>query len=233
MKSYQTLIYGVRPSGNLAECALRRTVELTKEEFPLAYRPITFDTYMDDCASGTENAESSRRVMDQIQLSGAKGGFSFKGCSFSGAPPPANMSQDGESVSVLGMKWFPKGDFLKLNIGELNLAKKRRGRKSSSSKGILPEKLSLTNCVGRAGEIFDPMGLAAPIVAGIKLDISSLHKQCSGWEDPIPSELKEIWVANFQLIDDLAEVVFNRAVVPVDAQSLEMETIDMGDGGEN
>ena len=232
-KVIKTLIYGVRPSGNLAECALRRTVELTKEEFPLAYRPITFDTYMDDCASGTENAESSRRVMDQIQLSGAKGGFSFKGCSFSGAPPPANMSQDGESVSVLGMKWFPKGDFLKLNIGELNLAKKRRGRKSSSSKGILPEKLSLTNCVGRAGEIFDPMGLAAPIVAGIKLDISSLHKQCSGWEDPIPSELKEIWVANFQLIDDLAEVVFNRAVVPVDAQSLEMETIDMGDGGEN
>ena len=53
------------------------------------------------------------------------------------------------------------------------------------------------------------MGLAAPIVAGIKLDISSLHKQCSGWEDPIPSELKEIRVANFQLIDDLAEVVFN------------------------
>ena len=128
-KVIKTLIYGVRPSGNLAECALRRTVELTKEEFPLAYRPITFDTYMDDCASGTENAESSRRVMDQIQLSGAKGGFSFKGCSFSGAPPPANMSQDGESVSVLGMKWFPKGDFLKLNIGELNLAKKRRSRK--------------------------------------------------------------------------------------------------------
>ena len=232
-KVIKTLIYGVRPSGNLAECALRRTVELTKEEFPLAYRPITFDTYMDDCASGTENEESSRRVMDQIQLSGAKGGFSFKGCSFSGSLPPANMSQDGESVSVLGYKWFPKGDFLKLNIGELNLAKKRRGRKSSSGNGILPEKLTLTNCVGRAGEIFDPMGLAAPIVAGLKVDISTLHKQCIGWGDPIPSEMKEIWVANFQLIEDLADVVFNRAVVPSDAQSLEMETIDMGDGGEN
>ena len=35
-KVIKTLIYGVRPSGNMAECGLRRTVELCKNEFPLA-----------------------------------------------------------------------------------------------------------------------------------------------------------------------------------------------------
>ena len=142
----------------------------------MAYRPIIFETYTDNCASRTESEEGSW-AMDQIQLSGDKGGFSFKGCSFSGSTPPENMSQDGESVSVLGYKLFPEGDFLKLNIGERNLAKKCRGRKSSSGNGIMPEKLTLTNCVGRAREIFYPMGLAAPIVAGIKVDINTLHKQ--------------------------------------------------------
>ena len=51
----KTLIYGVRSSGALAECGLRKTVELAREEYPLAFSPITHDTYMDDCGSGTNS----------------------------------------------------------------------------------------------------------------------------------------------------------------------------------
>ena len=179
-KVIKTLIYGVRPSGSLAECALRRTFELCRDQYPLGYRPIMFDTYMDDCASGTEGPEATRKVIDQLQIAGSKGGFTFKGFSTSGSLPPGHLSHDGISVLVLGMRWFPEGDFLKLNIGDLNLTKKKRGRKLPTAQGIMPEVLTLTNCVGRSGEIFDPLGLAAPIVAGIKLDISTLHKRCVG-----------------------------------------------------
>ena len=152
---------------------------------------------MDDCASGTESAESSNKVMDQIQVTVAKGGFSLKGFTTSGSPPPKDLTQDGESVSVLGLKWFPEGDFFKFNIGELNFSRKRRGRKVIDDSGKIPDILTLTNCVSRASEIFDPLGRAAPIVGGLKLDISTLHKQCVGWDDPIPSELKELWISNF------------------------------------
>ena len=41
----------------------------------------------------------------------------------SGEDPPEHLSLDGESVMVAGMKWFPKGDFLKLDIKELNFSK--------------------------------------------------------------------------------------------------------------
>ena len=37
IKVIKTNIYGIRSSGNLAECALRRTAELTKSEYPLAH----------------------------------------------------------------------------------------------------------------------------------------------------------------------------------------------------
>ena len=232
-KVIKTIIYGVRPSGQLAQCGLRRTAELCREEFPLAYKPILEDTYMDDCASGTESAESSNKVMDQIQVTVAKGGFSLKGFTTSGSPPPKDLTQDGESVSVLGLKWFPEGDFFKFNIGELNFSRKRRGRKVIDDSGKIPDILTLTNCVSRASEIFDPLGRAAPIVGGLKLDISTLHKQCVGWDDPIPSELKELWISNFETIDDLANVEFQRAVVPQDALNLDVETIDLADAGEN
>ena len=43
-------------------------------------------------------------------------------------------------------------------------------------------------------EVFDPVGRAAPIVGGLKLDISTLQKLCVGWDDPIPTNLKDVWI---------------------------------------
>ena len=231
-KVIKTLIYGVRPSGNLAECALRRTVELCKNEYPRAYGPVMYDTYMDDCASGTESPDECRKTMDELQVAVGKTGFSYKGFSVSGYDPPPHLSHDGESVTVLGMKWLPKGDFIKLNIGEQNFCKKFRGRKLGKLSKI-PDVLTLTNCAGRAAEIYDPRGLVAPIVGGLKLDVSKLHRVCKGWGDPIPNELKECWAANFDVINELADIEFNRAVIPSDAVDMSMETLNVADAGDN
>ena len=232
-KVIKTLIYGVRPSGALAECGLRRTVELVKNEYPLAYVPITHDTYMDDCTSGSPTTEETLRVTDQVENAVNQGGFALKGCTISGSDPPEHLSTDGESVTVFGMKWFPKGDFIRLNISELNFSRKLRGRKSSVKAGQIPDVLTLKNCVSRTSEVFDPLGRVTPLTAGLKLDVSVLHRQCVGWDDPIPSELKSIWAANFDLVDEIGRLEFQRAVVPSDAVNLEIETIDTADAGEH
>ena len=230
-KVIKTLIYGVRPSGSLAECALRRTVQLCKDDYPLAFIPITRDTYMDDCASGSENLELMSKTIEQLQIAVGKGGFIFKGITESGKDPPAHLTEDGKSISVLGLKWFPKGDFIKLNIGQMNFNRKERGRKQPRSSDI-SDIVTMRDCVSRASEVFDSLGWVAPIVAGIKLDISTLHKRCVGWGDPIPSELKEIWIANFETITNLGEIKFKRAIVPNDAVNLDIETICSADASE-
>ena len=232
-KVIKTLIYGVRPSGSLAVCGLRRTVELCKEEYPLAYSPIADDTYMDDCASGSISHEKTLQVTDQIQVALSIGGFSLKGFTISGSDPPEHLTSDGKSIHLLGLKWFPKGDFYQLNVGERNFARKVRGRKPSKIVGNIPENLSLSDCISRSSEVFDPLGRVAPLVAGIKVDRSVIHKQCVGWEDPIPSELKAVWAANFDLIDEIGKLRFHRAVVPLDAVNLDVETINTADAGEN
>ena len=84
----------------------------------------------------------------------------------------------------------------------------------------------------RSSEPFDLAGLIPPILGGIKVDISELHIHCPLWDDPIPSHLKEIWVQNFGLIDEIRHLKFRRAVVPSDAESLDMETIETADAGE-
>ena len=142
------------------------------------------------------------------------------------------MSDGKDFILVGGSKWFPKGDFQSLNIGEVNFCKRVRGKKSSEGQGIVPDDLTKWHCVSRSSEVFDILGLVAPLLGGIKIDISDLHARCPMWDDPIPAELKEIWIQNFDLVDELRHLKFRRAVVPVDAVSLEMETIETADAGE-
>ena len=82
-------------------------------------------------------------------------------------------------------------------------------------------------------EIFDPCGLVAPITGGMKIDISLLHEQKLGWQDQIPSELMNIWSENFNVIQELGQLKFNRAVIPENAVNLDVETINVADAGDN
>ena len=99
----------------------------------------------------------------------------------------------------------------------MNFARKERGKKPQAKVGSIPEMLTLTDCVSRRSEVYDPLGRVAPILAGIKLDESILHQRCLRWDDPIPNELKSVWMANFGLIDELRTLEFSRAVIPSDA----------------
>ena len=77
------------------------------------------DIYVNDCISGETSADCVRVSTDELKLVLNKG-FGLKDITVSGSPPPEKLSEDGESVNVGGMKWFPKGDYLKLNIPDFS-----------------------------------------------------------------------------------------------------------------
>ena len=63
--------------------------------------------------------------------------------------------------------------------------------------------------------------------------MSFLHQKCPKWDDPIPAELQNIWNANFDVIKEIGNLQFQRAVIPSDAVSLDAETIETADAGEH
>ena len=79
LKAIKTAMYGMKPSGNVAECAMRKTAELTKEMYPKAYRVIMDDMYVDDCLSGCATMEERSDVTNQLPCFLDKGGFGLKG----------------------------------------------------------------------------------------------------------------------------------------------------------
>ena len=228
VKVIKTLIYGVRSSGNQAESGLRKTAVIESKNYPEASKIIIKDTYVDDCLSGTCTEKERTKITDEIQLVLARGGFTVKGYIFSGRDPPAEFSTDGVSVKVAGMKWYPKEDKISLVSGDLNFSKKKRGKKDRNRIGI-PDDFTRRDCVKKVSEMFDLVGKVTPITCALKLDLRTLVNRKLDWDDKIPSDLKAIWIANFQTLQDLTDVKFSRTVIPDDAANLQIDTIDLGD----
>ena len=228
LKVIVTNIYGVKSSGNQAERALRLVVELTVDDYPMAFEIVHNDVYVDDCISGEATEEERITATDQLQLSLETGGFTLKGFTFSGSDPDESLSEDGKSIMVGGLRWFPKEDFVLLNVGKINFARKVRGRKVGNV-SVIPDDLTKKHCVSIAASVFDPTGRVTPILAGIKLDISHLHRIGLGWDDVIPDNLRSIWKDNFEMIEELGTLKYKRVIVPSNAKDLNIFTLDAAD----
>ena len=173
-------------------------------------------------------------MTDDLEVVLNKGGFQFKRVTMSGHKPPSNFSSDEVSVGVGGMTWFSEGDFLKLNIKEeLNFSRKVCGKKSVVHVGEIPDNLTGRDCVGKVAEIFDPLGKVTPITCGFKLDVNELSRRKLDWGDTIPDDLRKVWDNNFQLMKEIGTVMFNHAIVPANAVSLDIETLETADASEN
>ena len=145
-KIIKTLIYGVRSSGNQSEHGLRSISSMFNNQYPEVDQIVQNDIYVDDCITGELNIKLAHQRADEIEYVISHGGFHLKGITFSGSDPPDSLTDDGSSIMVGGMIWYPKLDELSINIGELNFSKKNRGKKSSAATNIFPEKLTKRHC---------------------------------------------------------------------------------------
>ena len=226
-KIIKTLIYGIKSSGNQAITAIRMIVDKYKEEYPYISEIINKDVYVDDCLSGGTSESLSYERADELTLILLRGGFQLKGFTFSGNDPPKALSEDGINVNVAGMKWESKSDLLKFDVGPLNFSKRVRGKKLNDEE--FPVCLTRRHCVSKVAEIFDLSGMLTPITASMKIDLHELVVRKLDWDDKIPNDLLPQWKSNFEMIQELPNIKFKRAVIPEDAVGIDMDTIECGD----
>ena len=222
-----TAIYGVISSGNVAECAVRKIAEMLQSEFPKAHDTINNDLYVDDCISGDMTLSDAHNKADQLSAALSKGGFALKGFTFSGDDPPEELTKDGVSILVGGIRWWSKSDLI--SIVAANPAIKKF---LLILNGKIPGKVTRKNCVSGVASVFDPPGLLIPLTSGFKIDITEFCMRKLNWDDEIPEELRKIWIDNFEMIEEIKTLQFRRAVVPDDAVDLNVETLDFGDASQ-
>ena len=97
---------------------------------------------------------------------------------------------------------------------------------------IIASKLTRRNCVSKVAEIFDLTGKITPITAAMKMNLHTLVKRGLSWDDVIPDDLRSVWVSHFEMMQEIGNLRFQRAVVPEDAVNLDINTIDAADAND-
>ena len=79
-------------------------------------------------------------------------------------------------------------------------------------------------------EIFGLTGKIAPITDTMKIYLHNLVKRGLDWDDVLPNELWPIWTSHFEMMEEIGNLKFHRAIIPADAVNLNIHTIDTADG---
>ena len=197
---------------------------------------------MDDLGDSAESLTVLKQVVSEADELFQQVGLSCKGWSFSGSSPPVEVCEEGELVSIGGMKWVTKLDLLEVPIPSLHFSKKVRGRLAVGTEvfngsfadleNFVPKKLTRTMIFSKNNSLFDILGKFVPVTAGFKLDLRKAVQLTEGWNDPVPEELRSKWLHNFWKMESLRGIKFERARMPPDAISPDMDLIAAGDAAE-
>ena len=120
----QTVTFGDRHSGVIADLALKKTAELMKDRYPLAAEVISQNSYVDDLLKSVGTVAEAKRVIQEVETVLGCGGFKVKHWVVSGeCSTYFNENSvmdvkvlDSPTEKVLGMHWFPKKDVFQFKV---------------------------------------------------------------------------------------------------------------------
>ena len=236
-----TLIYGIRSSGNQTTVGFNLLADFVLahpelHQADLGAIVLKFRAYMDDLLSSHDTAEEAARAAQELKYVLSLGSMGVKDITFNGSSPSELVSTDEVHVGLLGMLWDSKNDVIKLDIGELYLGKRKRGKNPEIIEDDLPGKLSKQFTrrvvVGKVASVYDPLGLLTPVTAKYKLQLHDLCGKKLDWDDKIPGEFLDTWVTNIEEIQTLGSIQFPRSVIPPDAANLKISYIISSDASE-
>ncbi|XP_058840761.1 uncharacterized protein LOC131696228 [Topomyia yanbarensis] len=211
LKLYQlrTVTYGTSAAPFQATRVLNQIAEDEKERFPLAAPVVRSNFYVDNLLFGGNNLNSVVETCNQVIEMLKCGRFNLRQwCAnepgiLAHIPPElrepsAALELDrSSSIKTLGLLWFPQQDQFRFKVPSLPPLK------TVTKRIVLSE----------ASQLFDPLGLVGPVVASAKIYIQQLWKRELAWDEPLPDELRDWWLAFRSSIDRLKELKITRWVL--------------------
>ena len=124
----RTLIWGIKSVSAQSEAAIIKLADCVRDKQPLLADFLTNSRFVDDLGDSAENLDILQKLITQADDLFSQVGLGCKGWSLSGTSPPSEVCEEGDMVSIGGMKWFSKLDMLEVPVPALHFSKKVRGR---------------------------------------------------------------------------------------------------------
>ena len=100
----KTLIWGIKSVSAQSETAIIKLAEHVRDKQPLLADFLTNSRFVDDLGDSAESLTVLKQVVSEADELFQQVDLSCKGWSFSGSSPPVEVCEEGELVSIGGMK---------------------------------------------------------------------------------------------------------------------------------
>jgi hypothetical protein len=236
-----TLIYGVKSVAGQTEHTFKDVAEHVKEEKPKVAKILTDGRYVDNLLeslltmlAARELADDTTEVLNRLKLL-------TKGFSYSGEEPQPQETLDGVSIEINGMKWYTVVDTVEVKVPPLHFGNRQRGRVVGAEyfdsggdfakmDAFVPEKLTRRMIVSKRAALYDSMGKLEPVKAMLKVSEREAVLATLDWDDAVASDIRNKWVKNFLMMEQLRGLRFTRARMPSTALNSNMRLITLVDG---
>jgi hypothetical protein len=215
LKTYRltTLTYGTKPASFLATRCLKELALQNVNQYPEAAKAIQQDFYVDDLLTGGDSLENLITLRDQIIQILAHGGFLLRKWAANhpalipdSHEPNLNVSFDKDAYTkTLGLFWNPNHDSLRYQVKQCDI----------------PKRLTKREILSKTAQVFDPLGLVAPVVVKAKIILQQCWSLKIGWDDLLPETIYCAWVKILQELAHLNEIEIPRNIIkssPVQVQ---------------
>lgn len=216
-------VFGNSPSPAVAIYALRRAAQAGEEEHGMdAKEFVNRNFYVDDGLTSVPTAEEAVDLLKRTKKMLAESNIHLHKiasnsytvmASFS----PEDLAKDlkeldlgGEPLPVqrsLGLCWNLEADSF--------LFKASKEERPYTKRGVL----------STVNSLYDPLGFVAPITVQGKALIRELSSESCEWDDPLPSEKEQSWLAWKESLNDLEQLSIPRPYVTVPLRSTQQREI--------
>ena len=235
-----TLIWGIKCVSAQSEAAVVKLAAAIEESNPRLAELLRDSRFVDDLGDSDHNTEMIKDLIEDADTLFDKVGLACKGWTVSGSDPPAEVTDDGKSVSIGGMKWHSKMDFLEVPIPLLHFSKKSRGRLEIGTQvfsghfredleKFVPKDLTRKQILSKKASLFDITGKFTPISSVLSYDLRKAMKETESWDEAVSDQLRSKWIGNFLMLEKLRGLKFCRAKMPANAKNSKMNLIIAGD----
>ena len=214
---FERLVFGLNTSPFLAQLVVKENADIFKDQFPRAVATIQKSTYMDDCLDSVKTTEEAIELCHQLIRIWEEAGMSAKKW-LSNCPEVNKMFQKSDDspqlkikddkdikIKTLGIAWETLNDDFTFSVNDME-----------------SEQITKRKFLSLIAQIFDPLGLIAPIVVRAKILMQQIWISGLNWDDRIVDDLHiklNRWIEECQ---DIKEIKIPRCLNPTNQSSLEI-----------
>ena len=223
------LTFGDRCSPFVAIKTVQRVANDFGEGKPEAVEALKSKLYMDDYLDSSKEVDEGIRRAKEVQWILRQGDFHLKGWASNSEHFTAAFDQktvraedgqhqplaDDETTKILGVGWKPKSDSLTFTSSDPEI-----------------QRFTLRALASLTAGVFDPLGLASPMIIKAKIKLRELDTRGLDWPDQVSEEQQKWWEEWIALLSPLRNITLPRCLFPEEEKIIRTELHTFSDDSE-